>query len=94
MSRYRILSVADRSQILNTCHQFEIENQDKMNPWEVMAKQYEKGIQMMENNSPAFVFNLFELSRTAPDDVEYWENVESEIADFLETEIGKMKDLM
>lgn len=94
MSRYKILSVADRSQILNTCHQFEIENQDKMNPWEVMAKQYEKGIQMMENNSPAFIFNLSELSRTAPDDAEYWENVEDEIVDFLETQIGKMKDLM
>lgn len=48
----------------------------------------------MKNNSPAFIFNLFELSRTAPDDVEYWENVENEIVNFLETEIGKMKDLM
>ena len=94
MSRYKILSVADRSQILNTCHKFEIENQNKMNPWEVIAKQYEKGIQMMKNNSPAFIFNLFELSRTAPDDVEVYEELESEIVNFLETEIGKMKDLM
>ena len=48
----------------------------------------------MKNNSPAFIFNLFEFLRTAPDDVEVYEELESEIVNFLETEIGKMKDLM
>lgn len=108
MSRYKYLTPTMRNEILDTCHSWKVypselktyveeDGEQKCNPFENMMKQYEQGIKFLNDHD---VFDVFETEsfqeflRTAPDDVEVYEELESEIVDFLETEIGKMKDLM